>query len=167
MKRMLTAGLLLMAAGTGGCQTTPVTVSSLPPRPVDRVDNVALRISPPMPLNWDDMPGLDGLQAQVNLFQLDQPLSVTVEGSLEFLLYEGRGTEQALAGGEPFRTWTFEGPQLRRCLGRSMFGWGYVMRLGWGSTPPKSPSVTLVARYRPVSGRDLSSDPLHLAIVPK
>jgi len=167
MKRMVTAGLLAMAAWTGGCQTTPVTVSSLPPRPVDKVDKVALRLSPPMPLNWDDMPGLDGFQAQVNLFQLDRPLSVTVDGALEFMLYEGHGTAQVLAGKEPFRTWSFQGPDLRRCLGKSLFGWGYAMRLGWGGGAPRSSSVTLIARYRPVKGRDVSSDPLHVAMVPK
>ena len=167
MTRTISGWLLAAAAWTGGCQNTSVTVSSQPPRPVDKVDKVALRISPPMPLNWDDTPGLDGLQAQVNLFQVDQPLSVTVEGTLEFMLYEGRGTAQVLAGKEPFRTWSFTGAGLERCLDKTIFGWGYAMRLDWGNRPPKTPSVTLLARYRPARGSDVSSDLLHVAMTPK
>jgi len=167
MKWISRAYLLAGAAWIAGCQTGPMTVSSQPPRPVDKVDNVALRVSPPMPLNWDDRPGVDGLQAQVNLFQLEHPLSVTVEGALEFALYEGQSDSRGLAGREPFRTWTFQGPELRRFLNRSLFGWDYAVRLDWGNRPPTSSSVTLIARYRPVRGQDVLSSPLHVAMVPK
>jgi len=168
MRPAIAAALLAVAAGTIGCRTGPLTVSGRPPKPVDRVDKVALRISPPMPLNWDDRPGLDGFQAQVNFFQLDRPLSVTVEGVLEFMLYEGRGTVDVLAETKPVQTWAFEGPTLRRHQGKTMFGWGYAMRLPWGPSPPKSSSVTLIARYRPAGGgKDIPSDPLHVAMGPK
>ena len=129
MKQWVKAWMLIAAVTLAGCQNGGVEVSRLPPRPVDQVDNVALRLSPPMPLNWDDAPGLDGLQAQLNLFQLDQPLSVIVEGAMEFVLYEGRGTAQVLAGKKPFRVWTFQGPELRNCMGKTMFGG--AMRCAW------------------------------------
>ena len=164
MKQWVKAWMLIAAVTLAGCQNGGVEVSRLPPRPVDQVDNVALRLSPPMPLNWDDAPGLDGLQAQLNLFQLDQPLSVIVEGAMEFVLYEGRGTAQVLAGKKPFRVWTFQGPELRNCMGKTMFGWGYAMRLDWGDRPPESPSITLVARYRPVRGKDVSSGSIHVVM---
>ena len=168
MRPAIAAGLLAVAAGMIGCQWGPLTVSRQPPKPVDQVYKVALRISPPMPLNWDDRPGLDGFQAQVNFFQFDQPLSVTVQGVLEFMLYEGLGSAKVLAETKPFHTWAFDGATLRRHQGKTMFGWGYAMRLPWGSSPPKSSSVTLIARYRPAGGgKDIPSDPLHVAMGPK
>lgn len=165
MKCMVALSLLAVALVVGGCQTGPVEVSRRPPRPVDRIDAVGLRVSPPMPLNWDEVPGSDGLATKVNLFQMEQPLSMPVLGSLEFLLYEGRATAQALTKQEPYRTWTFEGDELAGHLQRSMFGWGYAMRLGWGDKPPNSSTVTLIARYRRADGTSQASRPIQVAMV--
>ena len=165
MKRWIATGML--AALAGGCGNFgKVNVSRKPPRPVEKIDEIMVSLTPAA-LNWDDMPGADGFQTRVHLFQLDEPLAMPVKGALEFALYEGRGTARALGGKEPFRVWRFEGDELSRHLVRSMIGWGYSLPLGWGQRPPTSASVTLLARYRPPTGKATVAKPIYLAMAPK
>lgn len=168
MRRRLAAGWLAAALLAGGCaEPGEVSVSRRPPGPVRQVDKVVLRLSPPTPVNWDESPGSDGLQAQVHFFQLDEPLPVTVAGTLEFALYEGRPAGESLQQVRPFRTWAFDADQLNAHLGRSIFGWGYAMRLGWGRRPPASRTITLIARYRPTDGEPTASAPIQVATGPR
>jgi len=168
MTRWIATALLACLVWAGGCQGMgDVNVSRRPPRPVDEVDEIIMSLSPPTALNWDSMPGPDGFETQVHFFQLAEPFSVTVKGSVEFALYEGRATPQTLADAEPFHVWRFEGDELGKHLGRSIVGWGYGLRLDWGRKAPTASSVTLLARYHPPGGQVKSSQPIHLAMRPK
>ena len=165
MKRPLLACLLAAAALPAGCQTgRKLSVSANPPRAVQKVDQIDLSLIPPTPLNWDDDPGLDGFQVQVFFWRQDEKLSVTIDGTLEFLLYEGRCTAAELVGKKPFHTWTFKNPELSTFLGKSMVGWGYAMRLDWGQHVPTTRTVTLVARYIPPRGPAKLSAPALVAM---
>ena len=110
-----------LASAATGCQDTGrVKVHNWPPRPVDRVDEIVLRLTPPSPVNWDDKPGPDGLQVQINFFQIDEPLSVTVKGSLDLALYDGHVLPEDLAAAKPIHTWPFSRVQAGRAWWKSL-----------------------------------------------
>ncbi len=153
-----------LAAGAAGCDP-----ARYPPPPVDRVDYVVVSVQP-IPMNWDDRPGPDGLEIELYLFRPSQgSLPVTVSGAMEFALYEGRPAAGDIDTARPLRTWRFAGDDLRACLARSTAGWGYAMRLAWGPDPPKTSAITLTARYVPPEGRGppVSASPTVIAIGPR
>jgi hypothetical protein len=160
---ILLAGIgAVLASSVAGCQDPGrVKVQNWPPRTVANIDMIWLRLTPPAPVNWDDKPGSDGLQVQVNFFQIDEQLSVTVKGSLEFALYEGYVRPENLAAARPVHTWPFSGVQLASFCGKSAAGWGYAMRLPWGDKPPAGSIATLIARYTSPDGNVKVSDPLY------
>ena len=166
---ILVAGIAawLLSAAPGCQDTGRVKVHNWPPRPVDRVDEIVLRLTPPAPVNWDDRPGHDGLQVQVNFFQIDEPLSVTVKGSLDLALYEGRVRPEDLAAAKPIHTWPFSGAQLAGLAGKSAVGWGYAMRLPWGSRSPAGTTATLTARYRSADGNVKAAKSLYVPLGPQ
>ncbi len=166
--RLATVILAGLRAAAAGCHNTGrVKVHDWPPRLVDRFDAVVLRLTPPAPVNWDDKPGADGLQVQINFFQIDKPLSVTVKGSLELELYQGRVQAAQLASAKPIRTWPFSGVELAGFAGKSAFGWGYAMRLAWGARPPAGSTATLIVRYRSLDGNVKTSSPLYVPLGPQ
>lgn len=168
-REILLAGIAaLLASAAGGCQNPGrVNVGNRPPRPVDRVDEIVLRLTPPAPVNWDDKPGPDGLQVQINFFRIDEPLSVTVKGSIDLALYEGHVRPEDLASAKPLHTWPFSGVQLAGLAGKSAVGWGYAMRLPWGDRPPSGATATLAARYRSADGNIKACQPLYVPLGPR
>ena len=155
----------LLAAALAGCNG-PGALTASPPPAVGQVDRVVL--SPvPVASNWDGRPGPDGLEVTVRLFQYRRELPVTVKGTLEFLLYEGVIDAQELPETQPVRTWRFSEDGLREHLHRSMFGWGYSVRLGWASDVPQTSSVTLLTRYLPPEGPPVVSRPMAVLMRPR
>ena len=138
-------------------------VGSSPPRPVETVDVVDLRAAP-VALNWDDQPGPDGVEAYVYLYQQAHPLPVTVDGTLEFLLFEGKVSQGSVRTMNPFCVWPFAGQQLNRHLVRGVAGWMYVVRLPWGTNVPKTEMVTLAVRYHLPKGEPRYSSPVPIAM---
>jgi len=166
--RLATVILAGALTATAGCQNPGrVRVHDWPPRPVDRFDEIGLRLMLPAPANWDDRPGPDGFQVQINFFQIDEPLSVTVKGSLELVLYEGHVPAPRLASAKPIHTWPFSGVELAGFAGKSAFGWGYAMRLAWHDRPPEGKVATLIARYRSRDGNVKISSPLYVPLGPQ
>jgi hypothetical protein len=135
--------LAALAAAASGCPQP----NEMPPRGA-QVDQITL-LALPTALNWDGRPGPDGVQTVVHLFQQAAPQPVLINGTLEFLLYEGRVSRDELSAAKPFHVWPFTAAQLEPYVGRSKVGWGYALRLPWGPTMPRSSSVTLAARYTP------------------
>jgi len=165
MIRSVAISALAVALGLSGCaQPQSRSVGDRPPAPSDRADVVTLWAEPPAPVNWDDVPGPDGLRGCVYLFQADRALPVTVTGSLEFRLYAGRLTIAAAAKAEPIRVWRFGPDVLPRCLSRGLAGWGYRMVLDWGRDAPNATSLTLVAVYVPPQGPPVASAPISVAM---
>jgi len=164
------APIALMAAAVlvGGCpQNGNVAVSRTPPPPVSQVDKVSPEVVHSMPVNWDDRPGPDGLQVRVHFFRLDRDLPVTVSGTVEFVLYEGRLSTGDVRSARPFRSWAFPQEALPRQISRSRYGWCYAMQLGWGMHVPRSGVVTLIARYLPPDGPAVLSSPMLVAMKPQ
>lgn len=158
-----TAVALLIVSGvlTIGCQPTGVHPNA--PAPVSRIDAVELRAMPSA-VNWDDDPGPDGLRVEVFCYRFDQPEPAPAEGTLEFMLYEGRLRGPELASAEPVLIWRFTDRQLRPKLVRRMGLWGYSVQLAWGDRVPKSPSVTLIARHKSPEDRIVRSAPISISM---
>ena len=140
------------------------SVSTKPPRPVDGVDRVDFWAVPPAAINWDEIPGADGVQARVYLFRADRPDPVLVKGGLEFLMYAGRAQQGTLPPAEPLKAWSFTADDLVAQRARSMVGWGYAAQLGWGKDVPTAPVITLRARYQPPKGPPVYSAPISIAM---
>lgn len=166
MMRVALCGLLLMVAATvlGGCGPARRGVSQTPPKPVDRVDAIDLWAVPPAAINWDDMPGPDGIQVNVFLYQADRAEPVLIKGTVEFIMYEGRRPREGLETTTPFRTWKYTEQELATREMRGPAGWGYAAQLGWGNDVPKSAVITLMVRYLPPQGPSVSSMPIVIPI---
>jgi hypothetical protein len=155
----LAAGLLA-ALAAGGCGPSAVQ----PPRPTTQVQWVRLHVSP-SPVNLDETPGPDGLLAQVFFYQARQPEPVTVRGTLEVLLYDGRYSPASQPATAPLHTWTFTGEQLDRRIIRWMGLWGYAFTLPWGADKPTSGAVTVLARYRAGQGEWIQAVPVPIHLL--
>jgi hypothetical protein len=156
--------LVLTAAVLGGCGSMRRGVSQTPPEPVDRVDAINLWAVPPAAINWDDVPGPDGIQVNVFLYQADRAEPVLIKGTLEFVIFEGRRPREGLEGDTPFRTWTYTEQELATQEMRGPAGWGYMAQLGWGKDVPQSAVVSLFVRYVPPKGAPVASSPIIIPI---
>jgi hypothetical protein len=166
MNRVLSA-CLLAAGAMAGCQNGGMSLLlSGRPDGVTRIDRVTVVLNPPAPLNWDGLPGPDGFLVQVYCWRMDEKLAVPVDGTLELMLYEGLYKPGEPGDREPFQVWIFKDPQLGMCLGKSLFGWGYSLELGWGTHVPTARTVTIIARHRSARGVVTVSDPVSVAMGP-
>jgi hypothetical protein len=156
--------LVIVAAVLGGCGPARRGVSQTPPNPVDRVDAINLWAVPPAAINWDDVPGPDGIQVNVFLYQADRAEPVLIKGTIEFVMYEGRRPRDGPETVKPLRTWQFTEQELGTHEMRGPAGWGYAVQLGWGKDVPKSAVVTLLVRYLPPKGPPVSSEPIVIPI---
>jgi len=168
MKRLATAlAWALAAAGAGGCGVQAARVSSTPPPPVDAPTDLVVR-TPPTAVNWDQRPGADGIPVLVHLFRRPgDALPVMVRGRIRFDLYEGILQPEDLSAARPWRTWQFQGEQLRRGAVRAPEGWGYAFRLDFSDAPPATSAVTLVTRYLSPDGRTVLAERTVLPASPR
>jgi len=162
MSRVAVWAVALAAAVASGCGG--MGRGNEPPEPVERVDAVGLWGVPPAAINWDDIPGPDGVQVRVFLYQAERPQPVLVKGTVELIMYPGRLHAESVAGVAPLRTWTFTPQELGTRLSKGQAGWGYFFRLGWGQEVPTTPTVTIVARYTPPKGSPVYSATLVIPI---
>ena len=159
---LISAPLVVLVGCHGGAQK----ISATPPAGVASADALHVQSSH-TPINWDGRPGPDGLMVLVLLFQHSRDLPVPVRGTIEFALYHGVVDTTDIAKSRPAHSWAFRGQQLEACLTRTVWGWGYAMRLGWGSTVPTTSSVTLRAKHIPETGPPLLSDPIIIPVGPR
>jgi hypothetical protein len=164
MRRVVLCSLILAAAIMGGCGSMRKGVSPTPPKPVDRAIAIDLWAVPPAAINWDDVPGPDGVQVNVFLYQADRAEPVLVKGTIEFTMFEGRRPREGLEAAQPLRQWKYTEQELATREIRGPAGWGYAAQLGWGKDVPKSAVVTLLVRYLPPQGPPVSSAPVVIAI---
>jgi hypothetical protein len=169
MTRALLCSLMLVVAAAvlAGCGPARKGVSLTPPKPVDRVDAIDLWAVPPAAINWDDVPGPDGIQVNVFLYQASRAEPVLVKGTIEFTMYEGRQPREGLEAAPALRKWTYTEQELGTHEMRGPAGWGYVAQLGWGKDVPKSAVVTLTVRYVPPQGPPVSSRAPIVIAIPK
>ena len=140
------------------------SVSRTPPRPVDRVDKIELFAAPPAAINWDNVPGVDGVQVRILMYQVDRPEPILVKGTVEFLMYGGRLEQESASTPTPLKVWRFTPQEMEMRRFRGIAGWGYALQLGWGRDVPQAKVVSLSARYLPSSGAGVSSAPILIAV---
>jgi len=149
---VLACGLL------GGCAS---------PRASSAPRNVGLEItelnlfSAPMAVNFDGVPGPDGLSLRLyagNPRELKR-LPITA-GQLEILVFDGLVRGEALVSTQPWQSWSYTPQQLARAAQKTSVGVSYVLTPLWKGSPPASKQVTCVARFVRPSGKPLYSSPV-------
>jgi hypothetical protein len=162
MTRVVLVGLLLVAAaaGCGSLRNNPAE----PPEPVDAADAIDLWANPPVAVNWDDVPGPDGVRTNVFLYRADRAAPVLVKGTLEVTMYEGRIHEADILKAVPRQTWTLTEQELATRQMRGPPGWGYYLQLGWGRNVPASAIVTVLACYKSPKRPPIYSAPLVVSV---
>lgn len=139
---------------------------SVPAQGGQDVDAIELYVLPVV-LDWDKVPGPDGIQARAMLFRFSEAPPVRLSrGTLDFLLYRGRLKAEDLATATVFHTWSFTPAEIAPSLERNIVGDGYTLRLAWGAHVPDGEFVTLVARYVPSKGAPVRSAPVTLLMKP-
>ena len=155
--------------GLAGCKPSgQIRPSSRPPeapKPVSRIDAIELTAMPTA-LNFDNIPGPDGIQVRIFCYQLNTPTAVLVSGTMEVLMFEGNVPPEGL-GAKPFHIWKFTGEELSAYRQPSMVGWGYGLQLLWGTHMPTAPMVTVAARYTPPGGQPIYALPVSIAVAAK
>ena len=121
-------------------------------------------MSSPVATSWTGRADPDGVELALYAFRNDSRLPVTLNGLVQFTMYDGVVTGQALVNAPPMQTWLFDAGQLRDQAIRTAFGWGYSFRLGW-KRPPTSSSVTIMAEFRPNLGPGVRTEPVVVAVV--
>lgn len=158
LKNTLLLLVAVSAIGASGCTQKTIKGKRLPDS-VDQIDKVALLVPQNAIINWDKKPGLDGVIAQVMLFQNQGkgPKSVLVSGEIDLMLFEGSMPKTLSSIPEPFCTQTFTSAELSaRIVGQYSSLWSYSLRLPWPKIPGTK-NVWMIARYRPQSGRAVYS----------
>lgn len=157
---ILLAGLACTALA--GCVENPAA----PPSAVNEISDITV-LSGQTAAHWDADPQPDGLEVMIYLFNRyssNQP--VTARGVIEFDMYDGTLTVQSIATARPFSSSRTELAKLQGNLVRTAFGWGYSLRLPWGTSVPISGSVTLQIKYTSPAGREMLSAPITVAMSP-
>ncbi len=164
---MRTAAKLLVAAAAlaaaGGCEP-PGKVSRMMPPSVVQIDRLGVHVERGAATNWDDKAGADGVVVRVYCYQYHQPKTVTVNGVLEFMVFEGGLSAGTIDKAVPFKVWRFTTDQLPAYADRSMVGWGYTMQLAWEKNAPKTRRITLVARFISATGEETFSTPVSIPV---
>ncbi|MBT3200891.1 MAG: hypothetical protein HN350_13360 [Phycisphaerales bacterium] len=160
LKNALLLLIAISAMGASGCTQKTINGKRLPDT-VDQIDKIALLVPQNAIINWDGKPGLDGVIAQVMLFQNQEkgPKSVLVSGEIDLMLFEGRKPKTLNNAPKPFCTKTFTSSELAtKIVGQYSSLWSYSLRLPWPKIPATK-DVWMIARYRPKSGRAVYSSP--------
>jgi hypothetical protein len=158
--RVIAGVLCVVLAACAGCGPTRNDFS--PPDLVTQVDAIELWANPPVAVNWNDVPGPDGVRVSAFLYQIrgNKVTSVLVEGTLEFFMYDGRVDDADVSRAKPMQTWRFNGQEMAALVVRGPPGWGYAVQLGWGDNAPKSSRVTMILCYKSPKGAVTFSRPL-------
>ncbi len=156
--RLGACGLLVLWLAAGlltGCATTgPGSRSSR-----NRIDEINL-LCAPAAINFDGVPGADGLSLRIYASNSQQPKSQGIaRGTLEILLFDGLAKDVDLQTGKPLRVWSYPAAELAGFAQKTSIGLSYVLTPLWGTQRPPRAWVTVVARYLPPEGGPLYSGP--------
>lgn len=167
----LTALAVLVSAWACGCGPGMKADTRTPPPPV-RDPSVLRLMTPFIPaISLDDNPGPEALRLRAFFKRLDggkgEHRMVTVNGSLEFQMFDGKIAGESILAVEPRHTWRFSASDLTSRTIRTRWGWGYEFILRWGADVPQESMVTLVGVYQaPGGGGTLRSVPILITIGP-
>lgn len=153
--------------GLAGCQSPGPRRGLSPARTSGAgVDAIEIYASP-VAVDWDGVPGSDGLSVRAMFFRFDRSQAVAVgDGELIFMLFAGRQAPAEVRNAQPLMSWRFDADQLRQVARQTIIGVSYNFHLPWeGERPPPAPTVSLTARYQPPSGPPVWTAPTTLSLV--
>lgn len=112
----------------------------------------------PVALNLDGKPGPDGIGVRVYASAAGLAMGVPISrGTLEVLMFDGVVGETELRTKPPRRTWTLPAAALKPFASLTSLGTGYQLALRWEQDSPRTPVVTVMARYHSPEGGELRS----------
>lgn len=155
------ASLALLLGTLGGCAGDGASRGNASAGS-DRVSAVSLY---GLPVAFSTTGGDTPMSFQVGVlfFRQDEPQAVRVRsGQVEFYLYEGRYRPGVGEQVKPFQFWRLSAAEIEPFAVRSLPGWGYQLALPVQGKPPTSNVVTLIARFRPLTGNPVDSEPMQL-----
>jgi len=82
---------------------------------------------------------------------------------LELLAFEGLLTRTTNVP-QPFKTWSYTAPELRRWQFKASIGIGYEIAASFVGLKPKSDKLTIIVRYRPNDTHAIYSSPSTISL---
>lgn len=112
----------------------------------------------PVALNLDGKPGPDGIGVRIyaSAAGLAKGIPIT-RGTLEVLMFEGVVSDSEMRLKPAHHTWTLPADALQPFVSETSLGTGYQLALKWEQHFPRTPVVTVMARYHSPEGADLRS----------
>lgn len=143
-----------------GCTSGDPSPSRPVARPgVDRIEELHL-FGLPVGLELDGRPGADGIGVRLYASAAGTARGLAIRrGTLDVLMFEGAMDGGMLQSTPPHEVWSFPASGLPSMASRTSLGVGYQLALRWRQAPPRSPVVTVVARYLSPEGTVLYSAP--------
>jgi len=112
----------------------------------------------PVALNLDGKPGPDGIGVRVYASAAGLAKGVPItRGTLEVLMFDGVVGETELRTRSPRHQWSLPAAALKPFASLTSLGTGYQLALRWEQDSPRTPVVTVMARYHSPEGAELQS----------
>ena len=116
----------------------------------------------PVAANLDGVPGPDGFQVKVYLYQKDK--AIPGKGTLEIMMFDGTVPPGDLSLTSPKKSWVFSPSELKPFLAISYGLAHYQLALPWENDKPSAKTVTILARYKERNGNEITSLPVVVPI---
>ncbi len=109
--------------------------------------------------------GVNGVAAKIFAAAAEDKKTRPIrEGTVDFLLFDGILKELPPGGAGGRHIWTFAAKELEPLKISTAIGAAYLFALAWGSDVPAGDTITLVARYHPLEGPVIYSQPCYLSL---
>jgi hypothetical protein len=160
---VLSVAALCLGLGWTGCSSLKSRAGGSPPADIQELN----LLSTPMAMNFDGVPGPDGVSLRIYAGTAREPKCVAItSGTLEILLYDGLVSAGELATARPLHIWKYPAEELPRHAQRASIGWSYVLTPLWGADRPTKNRASVVARYLPAQGPGIYSSPAAIFVPP-
>jgi hypothetical protein len=147
-----------------GCSSTgpsPVATPRGPDEPIEEIN----MFSAPAALNFDGIPGPDGLSLRIYAANSREPKGLALgRGKLEILMFDGLVKPEEVTSASPLHVWSYPAKELVRHSQKTSIGISYVLTPVWGADKPAKNRVTVLARYTTSQGRQVWSGPTVVAV---
>jgi hypothetical protein len=142
-----------------GCASGRSAGGASPGGPSGAIQELSL-FSAPVAVNFDGLPGPDGLSLRVYAGNAQLPKSLPIKtGTLEVLMFDGLIKAEEAATAKPLHVWSYPATDLIGYGQKTSIGMSYVLTPLWGKDKPTKNRVTVLVRYLPPQGITLYSAP--------
>jgi hypothetical protein len=149
------AALGLTACATGGGRKERASTG----RGGTAIQEINL-FSAPVALNFDGIPGPDGLSLRIYAGNPREPKSLPIKrGALEVIVYDGMLSAAQVGPAAPLHVWSYPAEDLPRYSRTGSIGISYLLTPLWGKDKPTKNRATVVVRYVPAEGPKIYSSP--------